>query len=124
MTSDRMGPRARGAALGLALGVALMPGAPVAKAGADAPLTGIAALVPGQEVTLRGVVLRITDEDEFILSDASGRVPVYVGPNRVPAKVGETITIKGRVDDDGPREIYARLIIRADGTEVALSQRY
>ncbi|WP_439137252.1 NirD/YgiW/YdeI family stress tolerance protein [Roseicyclus sp.] len=84
----------------------------------------IAALAPGQEVTLRGVVLRITDEDEFILSDASGQIPVYVGPNMVPATQGETITVSGRVDDDFPREIYATLIIRADGTQVPLPHRY
>lgn len=95
-----------------------------ATAQADPPVTEIAALVPGQAVTLRGVVQRITDEDEFILSDASGRVPVYVGPNLVPATTGETITVIGRVDDDGPREIYATRIIRADGTEVALRQDY
>lgn len=84
----------------------------------------IASLAPGQQVTLRGVVLRITDEDEFILSDASGQIPVYVGPNMVPAAQGETITVSGRVDDDFPREIYATLIIRADGTQVPLSHRY
>ena len=84
----------------------------------------IAGLLPGQEVTLRGVVLRITDEDEFILSDASGQIPVYVGPNMVPAAQGETITVAGRVDDDFPREIYATLIIRADGTQLPLSHRY
>ena len=89
-----------------------------------APSQKIAGLLPGQEVTLRGVVLRIMDEDEFILSDASGQIPVYVGPNMVPAAQGETITVSGRVDDDFPREIYATLIIRADGTQVPLSHRY
>ena len=84
----------------------------------------IATVAPGQMVTLRGVVLRITDEDEFILSDASGQIPVYVGPNMVPAAQGETITVSGHVDDDLPREVYATLIIRADGTQVPLSHRY
>jgi hypothetical protein len=91
---------------------------------AEPPLTEIADLVHGQEVTLQGVVHRITDEDEFILADASGRVPVYVGPNSVPATMGEAITVVGHVDDDGLREIYARLIIRADGSKVPLSHRY
>lgn len=106
------------------LGAALMAGAPAALAQADAQLTEIAALVRGQMVELRGTVARITDEDEFILSDASGQVRVYVGPNLVPATEGEAITVFGRVDDDGPLEIYANRIIRADGTEVALPHRY
>ncbi|MBF9048164.1 NirD/YgiW/YdeI family stress tolerance protein [Rhodobacterales bacterium LSUCC0031] len=84
----------------------------------------IATVAPGQMVTLQGVVLRITDEDEFILSDASGQIPVYVGPNAVPAVTGEAITVTGRVDDDGPREIYAQAITRADGTLITLSHRY
>ena len=83
----------------------------------------IATIAPGQAVTLRGVVARITDEDEFILADPSGQIRVYVGPNMVPAAPGETITVSGRVDDDFPLEIYATLIIRADGTQVPLSHR-
>lgn len=106
------------------LALALLIVAPPTKAQGDASVTQIAAILPGQEVTLRGVVQRITDEDEFILSDTSGRVRVYVGPNAVPARVGEAITVSGRVDDDAPREVYARLIIRADGTQVALSHSY
>lgn len=110
--------------LGAALAVSFMAGAPVALAQADAQRTEIAALMRGQMVELHGMVERITDEDEFILSDASGRVRVYVGPNIVPATEGEAITVFGRVDDDGLIEIYASRIIRADGTEVALPHRY
>lgn len=107
----------------LALGLALAA-APALMATTLPPATEIAALVRGQKVTLHGVVQRITDEDEFILSDASGRIPVYVGPNAVPATQGETLTVVGRVDDDGVHEIYATLIIRADGTKVVLDHRY
>lgn len=114
----------RALALGAALAVSSMAGAPLAIAQADAQLTEIAALTRGQLVEVRGMVARITDEDEFILSDASGQVRVYVGPNFVPASEGEAITVFGRVDDDGLLEIYASRIIRADGTEVALPQGY
>ena len=105
-----------------AMGLAAL--APAAMGQGDMAPTEIGALRPGQEVMLRAVVLRITDEDEFILSDASGQVPVYVGPNRVPAAQGEMITVIGRVDDDGPRAVYATRIINADGAEFALHHHY
>jgi uncharacterized protein YdeI (BOF family) len=84
----------------------------------------VSTLAPGQTVTLAGTVERITDEDEFLLRDATGTVLVYVGPNLVPAQTGESITVSGFVDDDGPLEIYATAITRADGTRVELSHRY
>lgn len=80
----------------------------------------------GTMVTVAGTVERITDEDEFRLGDASGSIRVYVGPNWVPAEVGESVTINGFVDDDliGPREIYARSLTRADGTVITFNRRY
>lgn len=84
----------------------------------------IADLAQGQIVTLLGTVDRITDDDEFLLRDATGAVAVYVGPNPIPAAVGDRVTVIGVVDDDGPIEIYATTIVLADGTEVALSNRY
>ncbi|MBO6603842.1 MAG: hypothetical protein JJ949_11470 [Roseicyclus sp.] len=76
-------------------------------------------------VTVQGTVERVTDEDEFRLADATGSIRIYVGPNWVPADVGEKITVNGFVDDDlGPREIYARTLTRADGTEITLDRRY
>lgn len=84
----------------------------------------VSTLIPGQQVTLAGTVDRITDEDEFLLRDATGTVLVYVGPNLVPATEGEQVTVSGRVDDDGPLEIYATTILRADGTRVALPHAY
>jgi uncharacterized protein YdeI (BOF family) len=89
-----------------------------------APAQTVATLVRGQPVTIVGVVDRITDEDEFILRDATGTVRVYVGPNFVPAAAGETVTVSGRVDDDWSLEIYATVIVRADGTRVDLPHRY
>ena len=79
----------------------------------------------GTMVMVQGTVERITDEDEFRLADASGSIRVYVGPNWVPAEVGETVIVNGFVDDDlGPREIYARSLTRADGTVITFDRRY
>lgn len=83
------------------------------------PTTPVAEASRGMAIVVQGVVERITDEDEFRLADATGSILVYIGPNRMPAQIGETITVEGQVDDDpGPLEIYARTLTRADGTVV------
>lgn len=70
-------------------------------------------------VIVAGKVERITDEDQFRLTDTSGSVRVYVGPNWVPVRVGEAIRVQGSVENAlGPLEIYARNLTRADGTVV------
>ena len=95
----------------------------LAKAGER--ITPIADAQRGSMVTVQGTVERITDEDEFRLADASGSIRVYVGPNWVPASVGENVTVHGFVDDDlGPRELYARTLTRADGSVVTFERRY
>lgn len=90
------------------------------------PITPIAEAQRGTIVTVQGTVERITDEDEFRLADASGTIRIYVGPNWVPTKVGETVIVSGFVDDDllAPREIYARSLTRADGTVVTFNRSY
>jgi uncharacterized protein YdeI (BOF family) len=88
-------------------------------------ITPIADAQRGTMVTVQGTVERITDEDEFRLADASGNIRIYVGPNWVPAELGETVIVNGFVDDDlGPREIYARSLTRADGTVITFERRY
>ena len=89
-------------------------------------ITSIADAQRGTMVTVQGTVERITDEDEFRLADTSGSIRIYVGPNWVPANVGETVTVNGFVDDDliVPREIYARTLTRADGTVITFDRRY
>lgn len=92
---------------------------------ASVQATPIDDLKRGTMVTVSGTVERITDEDEFRLTDATGSVRVYVGPNWVPANVGEAVTVGGFVDNDfGPLEIYARSLTRADGTIVSFDRRY
>ena len=79
----------------------------------------------GTIVTVAGTVERITDEDEFVLADDSGSIRVYVGPNWVPAQVGDAVTVHGFVDDDFlSRELYARTLTMPDGSTVTFDRRY
>lgn len=103
----------------LALG---LHAAPVGAASGD--ITAIEDLQRDTPVTVQGTVDRITSSDEFYLRDETGAVRVYVGPNRIPAEVGENITIIGKVDEDRKLEVYAFEIIRADGSRVELPHRY
>lgn len=83
--------------------------------------TPIAQILPGTQVTLEGVVERIPDEDEFILADETGAIEVYLGPNRVPVSLGESVTVTGFVDDEGPPDLCASSITRADGTLIGIT---
>lgn len=111
----------RRAAVVLTLALAL----PLA-AHAASDITPIGEAQRGTVVTVQGTVERITDEDEFRLVDASGSILIYVGPNPVPAGVGEAVVVSGFVDDDviGAKEIYARTLTRADGTVVSFDRAY
>lgn len=80
----------------------------------------------GEIATIRGQVVRYPDYDELVLQDRSGRIEVYLGERSASepvARVGETILVHGRADDDGlfrPREIYAFEITREDGSTTRL----
>lgn len=88
-------------------------------------LTPIEQLKRGTMVTVAGNVERILDTDEFRLADETGSIRVYVGPNWVPAEIGEAVTVAGFVDDGiGPKELYARTLTRADGSVVQFDHRY
>ncbi len=88
-------------------------------------VTPIADLQRGSMVTVMGTVEKIMDTDEFRLADETGSVRIYIGPNWVPAQVGEKVSISGFVDDGfGPKEIYARSLTHADGTVVQFDHRY
>jgi uncharacterized protein YdeI (BOF family) len=102
----------------------LLAAMPLAAPAAASDATRIADLERNTNVTVVGTVERLTDEDEFILADASGSVRVYVGPNFVPVNPGDAVTVRGFVDDDFRLEIYAREILRPDGSTVTLEHRY
>ncbi|MCU0854645.1 MAG: NirD/YgiW/YdeI family stress tolerance protein [Rhodobacteraceae bacterium] len=98
--------------------------APLAASADTSGATRIADLVRDSNVTVVGTVDRLTDEDEFILADGTGSVRVYVGPNFVPVDPGDAVTVRGFVDDDLRLEIYAREIVRPDGSTVKFDHRY
>ena len=88
-------------------------------------ITKIEDIQRGATVTLHGQVTRILDEDEFRLADDTASVRVYIGwRNRVSVDVGETVTVTGFVDDDLVNvfrpEVYARTIVRQDGSTIEL----
>jgi uncharacterized protein YdeI (BOF family) len=91
---------------------------------AAADVTPVADLARNSVATVSGTVDRITDEDEFVLKDGTGHVRVYVGPALVPVRPGERITVTGLVDDGLRIEIYARQIVRADGTTLTFDHSY
>ena len=85
-------------------------------------------LASGMTVMVQGEVTRILDEDEFRIKDSTGSVRVYIGwKNRMPVTIGETVLVRGVVDDDLKSrfhpEIYAFQIIREDGTVIDLNER-
>lgn len=99
--------------------------ASIASAASASQIIPIAKAERGTMVTVQGIVEHIADEDEFRLADPSGTINIYVGPHWVPAAIGETVIVNGLVDDDlGPREIYARSLIRADGAVIIFDRRY
>lgn len=106
-----------------ALAAALTAASAGALAQQRAPVP-ISALERNSTAATQGVVDRITDEDEFRLRDESGSIQVYVGPNWVPVEVGERITVRGFVDGGLIKELYAREIVREDGSVVRFDLRY
>lgn len=98
-----------------------------AVAAASAPADNVIAINDirrGSMVTVQGTVERILDTDEFRLTDGSGSIRVDVGyPNFVPVSEGERVTVRGFVDRDLIKEIYAREIVHANGTVSRLDRR-
>lgn len=88
-------------------------------------ITPINAVRRGQSVVVRGEVQRLRDTDEFILTDATGSIEVYIGwQNPMPVKPGQTVTVRGIADDDvvwGFRpDLYAHRIVLPDGATIDL----
>lgn len=103
----------------LAATLALVPAPVVAQ---DA--VSIADATAGSLVLLTGRVERISDDDEFILADATASIPVYIGSHPMAVVPGETLTVVGRVDDDPPRELYAKELRLADGRILPVGDTY
>lgn len=103
-----------------AVAVLLMAGSP----SRAETITPVAEAARGAAVTVQGAVAHVLDNDEIRLADASGDIVVYLGPEPPIIGAGERLTIRGRIDDDGPRELYAREIVRANGDVVVLRQEY
>jgi uncharacterized protein YdeI (BOF family) len=103
---------------------------PVPPAGAPADerhFDRVADVKRGDRVLLRGEVVRILDEDEFLLADDTGRIRVYIGwKNDLPVGRGDQVIVEGRADDDtlfGMRpEIYARVLELANGERIVLTR--
>lgn len=101
----------------------LAPAPEAAPAPSGVDLTAIDALQRNTFVAVAGEVVRVTDEDEFILRDATGDIQVWTGGDVFPVQPGELVTVRGYVDDDLIMEIYAQEIIRADGEIIVLRSR-
>lgn len=86
----------------------------------NADITSIADLRRNTVVTVQGSVERVSDEDEFHISDATGSVKVWTVNSFFTVEPGESVTVRGFVDDDILLEIYAQEIVRADGTVVTI----
>jgi uncharacterized protein YdeI (BOF family) len=70
---------------------------------------------------IKGEVMKILDEDTFRLKDSSGKIQVYTGwKNTNIVEVGETVTVKGKLDPGLIKEFYASEIIRENGEVVTL----
>ncbi len=91
----------------------------------DANIQTIDSLKAETIVTVKGTVERIADEDEFILSDETGSIQIYIGPNTMPVSVGDVVTVKGMFDHDVvKREIYAHELTDKDGNVTTFERRY
>jgi uncharacterized protein YdeI (BOF family) len=107
------------------LGAASKPGAEPGLGTATERITPIDEVRRGQAVVLAGTVKRISDSDEFVLEDESGRIKIYIGwKNRMPVEAGESVTVWGVADDDvfpGFRpEIYAQTLELSSGERIEL----
>lgn len=85
------------------------------------PLTNVAELTRGSRVEIEGIVVRASEEDEFILEDSTGRVQVFTGNSFFVANVGEQVRVSGFVDDSLLLEVYAQEVLHSDGRVTAIS---
>ena len=81
-------------------------------------VTSIGDLVRNTIVTVEGAVTRINDEDEFVITDSSGSIQIYTGRTFFTVEQGQTVSVRGLVDDGVLLEIYADEIVLPDGSVV------
>jgi len=93
-------------------------------AGVVSASPSIIELQPETQVTVSGIVDRITDEDTFVLRDDSGEIEIYLGPNLVPVSIGSAVTVSGIVDDGAYPEIYAQSVTDSDGNMFTFDHGY
>jgi uncharacterized protein YdeI (BOF family) len=68
-----------------------------------------------------GEVVKILDEDTFRLEDSSGKIKVYTGwKNTNVVKMGEKLTVRGKLDPGVIKEFYATEIVRENGEVIKL----
>lgn len=87
-----------------------------AAAGSPTTKTDIANLRNNTLVTVTGQVTRVSEEDEFILTDSTGSVQIFTGGSLFAVKPGEIVTVIGLVDRSIILEVYANEIQHQDGT--------
>lgn len=77
----------------------------------------------GSMVTVQGKVARIEAGDAAGAAGCCAAIRVYVGPEALPAAVGEAVTVHGFVADGlAPRAVLAYRLTRADGAVVTFGQ--
>jgi len=84
----------------------------------------------GMSTTIQGEVVRVLDEDEFLIKDETGSIEVYIGwKNKISFQSDEKLTVQGVVDDDdddddshSQLEFYASVITREDGSVIKLQR--
>ena len=79
-------------------------------------VSSIGGLVRNTMVTIKGNVTRASEEDEFIIQDATGSVQVYTGRTLFTVSVGDVVSVTGLVDESAQLEVYADEITFEDGT--------
>jgi uncharacterized protein YdeI (BOF family) len=84
-------------------------------------VTPIAEVSRNQMVTIVGEVERVTDDDEFLLTDNSGSIKVWTGSTLFAVQLGEVVRVTGFVDNDLLIEVYATEIVYESGETIRIS---
>jgi uncharacterized protein YdeI (BOF family) len=74
-------------------------------------------LRPGRQQTIEGRVVRLVDDDDFVLRDRTGRILVDLDldDRRLPLRSGQRVRVVGRLDQDD-FDFDAQRVVRPNGT--------